>query len=248
MDGGPQEVYMSRGAFIPPMVRARCMHGPIVKHARVPGHSHGLHNHPGGPQDDGTTPSSRHARLPPSAPPPPLPFSPSSPSRTRCTPKCVPSASPGAWQHNIIHIMNSSGGAHDTRRSGSVHLCHQRRVPLPTQTLSPFMPAHPSHHTRHADKPVPHPIPTSPKSTTWTLSADVSTSASSPCAWLTATHQHPPSTCRPSLQNLLRQNWVGCTCCRHASMHCRRRWGRTRCRPSISAFCGTRCESQSLGS
>ena len=61
--------YMSSRAFIPPMVRAWCMHGPFVEHARVPGHSHGLHNRPGGPQDDGTTPSSRHARLPPSSPP-----------------------------------------------------------------------------------------------------------------------------------------------------------------------------------
>ena len=63
---------MSRGAFIPPMVHAWCMHGPFVEHAHVPGHSHGLHNHPGGPHDDGTTPrrpSSRHARLPPSLPP-----------------------------------------------------------------------------------------------------------------------------------------------------------------------------------
>ena len=244
----PQQVYMSHGAFIPPMVYAWCMHGPFVEHAHVPGHSHGLQNHPGGPQDDRTTPSSHHAWLPPSTLPPPLPSSPSLPSRTHCTPKCVPSMSPGAWQHNIIHMMNSSGSAHETRRSGSIHLCHQRRVPLPTQTLSPFAPAHPSHHAHHADQPTPHPILTSPKSMMWTLSTDVSMSASSPCAWLMAPHQNPPSTCRPSLQNLLRQNWVGCTCCWCTSVHCRCRWGRTRRCPSISAFCGTRCESQSLGS
>ena len=52
----PQRVNMSRGAFIPPMVHAWSMHGPFVEHACVPGHSHGLHNHPGGPQDDGTMP------------------------------------------------------------------------------------------------------------------------------------------------------------------------------------------------
>ena len=182
----PQRVYMSRGDLIPPMVCAWCMHGPFVEHARIPGHSHGLQNHPGGPQDDGTMPSSCHARLPPSAPPPPLPSSPSLPSCTRCMPKCVLSMSPGAWQHNIIHIMNSSGGAHETRRSGGIHLCHQCHVPLPTQTPSPFVPAHPSHHAHHADQPTPHPIPTSPKLTTWTLSTDVSASASLPCAWLTA--------------------------------------------------------------
>ena len=28
------------------------MHGPFVEHARISGHSHSLHNHPGGPQDD----------------------------------------------------------------------------------------------------------------------------------------------------------------------------------------------------
>ena len=146
---------MSHGAFIPPMVCAWCMHGPFVEQACIPGHSHGLQNHPGGPQDDGTMPSSHHAQLPPSVPPPPLLSSPSSPSCTRCMPKCMPSTSHRAWQHNIIHIMNSSGGAHKTRRSGGVHLCHQHHVPLPTQTLSPFAPAHPSHHAHHADQPAP---------------------------------------------------------------------------------------------
>ena len=28
---------------------------------------------------------------------------------------------------------------------GGVHLCHQCHIPLPTQTPSPFAPAHPSH-------------------------------------------------------------------------------------------------------
>ena len=102
MDGGcPPQVYMSRGAFIPPMVCAWSMHGPFVEHARVPGHSHSLHNHPGGPQDNGTMSSSCHAWLPPSTPPPPLPSSLSSPSCTRCTPKCGLSASPRAGQHKF---------------------------------------------------------------------------------------------------------------------------------------------------
>ena len=73
MDGGcPSESTMSCRTFIPPMVHAWCMHRPFVEHVHVPGHSHGLHNHPGGPQDDGTMPSSRHAQLPPSMPPSPF--------------------------------------------------------------------------------------------------------------------------------------------------------------------------------
>ena len=172
-------------------------------------------------------PSSCHAWLPPSTLPSPLLSSPSSPSHTCCMPKCMPSTSPGAWQHNIIHIMNSSGGAHEMRRFGGIHLCHQCHVPLPTKTPSPFTPAHPSHHACHADQPALHPIPTSPKSTMWTLSANMSASASSPCTWLTAPHPNPPLTRRPSLQNSLCQNWAGCTCHLRTSVHCRRRWGRT---------------------
>ena len=122
MDGGcPPQVYMSCGAFIPPMVCAWSMHRPFVKHACIPGHSHSLHNHPGGPQDDGMTPSSHHARLPPSAPLPPLLSSLSLPSCTHCTPKCVPSASPQSLAAQ--HIMNSSGSIHEMR-SVKVDKCY----------------------------------------------------------------------------------------------------------------------------
>ena len=91
----PQQVYMSCGAFIPPHAHAWCMHGPFVKHVCIPEHSHGLHNHPGGLQDNGMMPSSCHAQLLHSVPlPRPLLSSLSSSSRTCCMPKCVPSASP----------------------------------------------------------------------------------------------------------------------------------------------------------
>ena len=53
------------------------------------------------------------------------------------------------------HILNSSGGTHETRRSSGIHLCHQCHIPLPTQTPSPFVPAHSSDHARHADQPMP---------------------------------------------------------------------------------------------
>ena len=149
--GVPQQVYMSRGAFIPPIIRAWCMHGPFVKHARVPGHSHGLHNHPGGPQDNGTTPSSRHARLPPSAPPPPLLSSPSSPSHTCCTPKCMPTASPRAWQHNeaLAALMKRDDPAAFTSVTNTASPClpkphHSLHMPVPLTTLTmPINPCRP---------------------------------------------------------------------------------------------------------
>ena len=147
----PQQVYMSRGAVIPPMVHAWCMHGPFVEHVCIPGHAHGLHNHPGGP-------GRRDAQQ--------LPCS----AATFCTAATFAVLIVLTITHTLHaqmcaerippslaaqHIMNSSGGTHETRRSGSIHLCHRCHVPLPTQTPSPFVPAHSSHHARHADQPVP---------------------------------------------------------------------------------------------